>query len=218
MIISFSLWLTYVAAVFVISGTPGPNMLLAMTQGIRHGLRPIWPTLLGAVCGVLLILCLSMSGLGAILKSSLVLFSILKWVGAAYLIYLGYQMWRTSDTGANPMGDTAAEVVTLNQAAPFFTQFRTGMAVAMSNPKAILFGLAFFPQFVNANAPLLPQATLLLATFVFIELSWMCVYALGGTQMSKYLASPIRMRRFNRTSGSAFILAGLGLGIFGKSS
>ena len=214
MTISFSLWLTYVAAVFIISGTPGPNMLLAMTQGIRFGLRPIWPTLLGAICGVLIILCLSMSGLGAILKASEQLFAAVKWVGAAYLIYLGIQMWRTS--GNNSMGNEEAHAETI-QAPTFIAQFRTGMAVAMSNPKAILFGLAFFPQFIHADAPLLPQAVVLLSTFAAIEASWMCVYALGGTQLSKYLASPLRMRRFNRTSGSAFILAGLGLGLFGKS-
>ena len=216
MSIPFSLWLTYVAAVFIISGTPGPNMLLAMTQGIRFGLRPIWPTLLGAVCGVLIILCMSMSGLGAILKASEQLFAVVKWIGAAYLIYLGIQMWRTSSNASmnNAAEETPATSVQVTSA---IVQFRTGMAVAMSNPKAILFGLAFFPQFINADAPLLPQAAILLTTFAAIEASWMCVYALGGTQLSKYLASPLRMRNFNRTSGSAFILAGLGLGLFGKN-
>ena len=215
MVISFSLWLTYVAAVLIISGTPGPNMLLAMTQGIRFGLRPIWPTLLGAVCGVLVILCMSMSGLGAILKASEQLFAVVKWVGAAYLIYLGIQMWRTSHSS---MSNSPEETHVVSIQTPStIVQFRTGMAVAMSNPKAILFGLAFFPQFINADAPLLPQAVILLTTFATIEASWMCVYALGGTQLSKYLASPLRMRHFNRTSGSAFILAGLGLGLFGKN-
>ena len=192
-------------------------MLLAMTQGIRFGLRPIWPTLLGAVCGVLIILCMSMSGLGAILKASEQLFAAVKWIGATYLIYLGIQMCRTSDVTSTNNNTTEEKHVMNTPAASPIAQFRTGMAVAMSNPKAILFGLAFFPQFLNADAPLLPQAAVLLTTFAAIELSWMCVYALGGTQLSKYLASPSRMRRFNRTSGSAFILAGLGLGLFGKS-
>ena len=191
-------------------------MLLAMTQGIRFGLRPIWPTLLGAVCGVLIILCMSMSGLGAILKASEQLFAAVKWIGATYLIYLGIQMWRTSDS-ASTSNTTEEKGVISTPAASVISQFRTGMAVAMSNPKAILFGLAFFPQFINADAPLLPQAVIILTTFAAIEASWMCVYALGGTQLSKYLASPLRMRRFYRVSGSAFILAGLGLGLFGKS-
>ncbi|TDR32983.1 LysE family translocator [Hydromonas duriensis] len=212
--ISLSLWLTYVAAVFFISGTPGPNMLFAMTQGLRYGLRPIWPTLLGEVCGVLLILCLSMSGLGAILKSSLTLFTILKWIGAAYLIYLGIQMWRTVDEAAPLTDDT---VNTRSCAPSFSNQFRTGLGVALSNPKAILFGLAFFPQFIHTDAPLLSQAIILLGTFAIIETAWMCIYATSGTQLSRFLASPARMRCFNRVSGSAFILAGLGLGLFGKS-
>ena len=192
-------------------------MLLAMTQGIRFGLRPIWPTLLGAVCGVLIILCMSMSGLGAILKASEQLFTAVKWIGATYLIYIGIQMWRTSDVTSTNNNTTEEKHVMNTPAVSPIAQFSTGMAVAMYNPKAILFGLAFFPQFLNADAPLLPQAAVLLTTFAAIELSWMCVYALGGTQLSKYLASPSRMRRFNRTSGSAFILAGLGLGLFGKS-
>ena len=196
-------------------------MLLAMTSGIRFGLRAAWPTLLGAVVGVLLILLLSMSGLGAILQASEVLFTALKWVGAAYLIYLGIQMWRTSDASEASAAedfDAAEHLKPATKRAPsFFIQFRTGIAVAMSNPKAILFGLAFFPQFINAQAPVAPQAFVLLTVFATIEISWMCVYALGGTQMSRYLASPVRMHRFNRISGSAFILAGLGLDIFGKS-
>ena len=196
-------------------------MLLAMTSGIRFGLRAAWPTLLGAVSGVLLILILSMSGLGAILKASEELFTALKWVGAVYLIYLGVQMWRTSEASELSAADDfdAAEHLkpTPNRVPSFIAQFRTGVAVAASNPKAILFGLAFFPQFINAQAPVAPQAAILLSLFATIEISWMCVYALGGTQMSRYLASPVRMHRFNRVSGTAFILAGLGLGLFAKS-
>lgn len=213
--ISLNTLLIYISSVVIISATPGPNMLLAMTSGIKYGLRPIWPTMLGAVGGVITILCLSMSGLGAILKSSQELFSILKWVGAVYLIYLGIKMWR--DRSA-PVDTTEANAsANLLRAPSFWVQFRMGVGVALSNPKAILFGLAFFPQFIDPNTPLIPQAAILLSIFAMIELSSMCVYALGGTQMSRFLASPIKIRRFNRVSGSVFILAGLGLGLFGKS-
>lgn len=213
--ITLSLWLTYIAAVFVISGTPGPNMLLAMTQGIRYALRPIAPTLVGAVFGVLFILGVSMSGLGAILKASSELFAIVKWMGAAYLIYLGVQSWRT----AGDMNEASSNTEThAKSVAPStLVQLRTGFGVALSNPKAILFGLAFFPQFIDSSIAIVPQAIVLLTTFAVIEASWMCVYAMGGTSLSKYLAAPARMKRFNRVSGGAFVLAGLGLGIFGKS-
>jgi threonine/homoserine/homoserine lactone efflux protein len=215
--ISLSLLLTYIAAVFVISGTPGPNMLLAMTQGIRYGWRHALPTMLGAVAGVLLILCISMTGLGALLKASQTLFTIVKWLGAAYLIYLGIKMWMEKITD-EPMTQSTDSVPVQPKTLPSLTQrISTGFAVALSNPKAILFGLAFFPQFIDAKSALLPQAATLLTIFALIELSWMLVYATGGTWLSRFLASPKNMLRFNRTSGSAFILAGIGLGVFGKS-
>ncbi len=212
--IALQLYLTYIAAVFVISGTPGPNMLLAMTHGIRYGARHALPTMLGAMLGVVLILCISLSGLGALLKTSADLFMVVKWLGAAYLIYLGIKMWRekVSDSVENP------DTTTINTTIPSaFQRFSTGFGVALSNPKAILFGLAFFPQFINQSTALLPQAAILLSTFALIELSWMAVYASGGTWLAQFLATPRNIRRFNRGSGTAFILAGLGLGIFGKS-
>ena len=213
--ITLSLLLTYIAAVFVISGTPGPNMLLAMSSGIRYGWRHSLPTMLGAVAGVIVILAISLSGLGAILKTSQTLVTVVKWIGAAYLIYLGIKMWleKISDTPTESDVEVAAiELPSL------FQRVSTGFAVALSNPKAILFGLAFFPNFINTDSPMLPQAAFLVAIFAVIELSWMSVYASGGTWLKKFLASPRNIRRFNRGSGSAFILAGVGLGVFGKSN
>ena len=216
--ISISLLLTYVAAVFVISGTPGPNMLLAMTHGIRYGCRQALPTMLGAVGGVLLILCISMSGLGALLKTSQELFTVVKWIGAAYLIYLGIQMWLEKiEDASTDDSDIEAQPTQSTQIPSVLKRLSTGFAVALSNPKAILFGLAFFPQFINTNQAIVPQATILLGIFALIELSWMLVYATGGTWLKQFLATPRNMRRFNRTSGSAFILAGVGLGVFGKN-
>jgi threonine/homoserine/homoserine lactone efflux protein len=216
--IALQLYLTYIAAVFVISGTPGPNMLLAMTHGIRYGARHALPTMIGAMLGVVVILCVSLSGLGALLKTSADLFMVVKWLGAAYLNYLGIKMWleKVSDSVEN--ADNTTTTTSISTAIPSaFQRFSTGFSMALSNPKAILFGLAFFPQFINQNTALLPQAALLLGTFAFIELSWMTVYASGGTWLAQFLTTPRNIRRFNRGSGTAFILAGLGLGIFGKS-
>ncbi|MGL4766996.1 MAG: LysE family translocator [Formosimonas sp.] len=211
--IPLSLLLTYIASVIVISGTPGPNMLLSMSSGIRYGWRRSVPTMLGAVAGVVVILAVSLSGLGAILKTSQSLFNVIKWLGAAYLIYLGVKMLleKVSDAPVDAGQETLLALPSVLQ------RVSTGFAVALSNPKAILFGLAFFPNFINTDAPMLPQAMLLVGIFAVIELSWMSIYATGGTWLKQFLASPRNLRRFNIGSGSAFILAGLGLGMFGKA-
>lgn len=203
---SLSLWLAYVAAVFVISGTPGPNMLLSLTHGIHHGLTRTFSTMLGLLSGLALILAISIGGLGAVLVASTAAFEVIKYVGAAYLIYLGIRVWRTADTRLvteeRPLGVSG------------WARYRTGVLVSLSNPKAILFCLAFFPQFIDRRQPLAPQAAVLLATFAVIETCWMLVYAGGGARLAAWLREGHRMRWFNRTSGAVFIGAGVLLGTF----
>ena len=204
---SLQLWLAYVAAVFIISGTPGPNMLLAMTHGIHHGLAPTArSTMLGLLAGLAMILGVSLGGLGAVLLASSMLFDVLKYVGAAYLIYLGVRTWRAADSRFDTEGRP--------DAAGGWARFRIGVLVALSNPKAILFGVAFFPQFLDPSRPLAPQASILLLSFMAIETGWMCVYAGGGASLAKWLKTGRRLRWFNRTAGGAFIGAGVLLGAF----
>lgn len=203
---SLQLWLAYVAAVFVISGTPGPNMLLAMTHGIHHGLRRTVSTMLGLLVGMVAILSTSLGGLGAVLLASGAAFEVLKYLGAAYLIYLGINTWRSTAGGIETEGRP--------DAASAATRFRIGVLVSLSNPKAILFGVAFFPQFIDRSLPLPVQAGILLSTFLVIETGWMCVYAGGGAQLAAWLRQGKRMQGFNRVAGAAFIAAGVLLGAF----
>jgi len=204
---SLQLWLAYVAAVFIISGTPGPNMLLAMTHGIHHGLAPTArSTMLGLLAGLAVILAVSLGGLGAVLLASSELFEVLKYVGAAYLIYLGVKTWRAADSRLDTEGKP--------DAAGGWARFRIGVLVALSNPKAILFGVAFFPQFLDPAEPMAPQASILLLSFMAIETGWMCVYAGGGAKLAKWLREGVRLRWFNRIAGGAFVSAGVLLGTF----
>lgn len=203
---SLQLWLAYAAAVFIISGTPGPNMLLALTHGIHHGLRGSVSTMLGLLAGMTVILATSLAGLGAVLGASRFAFEVLKYIGAAYLIYLGIRVWRSAGQGIDVEGRP--------DAAHAWARFRIGVFVALSNPKAILFGVAFFPQFIDRNQPLPAQALVLLVTFMLIETAWMCVYAGGGAQLAAWLRGGNRMRWFNRAAGGAFIGAGVLLGAF----
>jgi len=203
---SLNVWLAYLTAVFFISGTPGPNMLLAMTHGIHHGLAKTVSSMLGLLAGLAVILSVSLGGLGAVLLASSHAFELIKYVGAAYLIYLGIKTWRTADgkieTEGRPDADSG------------WARFRIGVLVALSNPKAILFGVAFFPQFLDPHQPMAPQASILLLSFIVIETGWMCVYAGGGAKLAQWLRKGTRMRWFNRLSGGAFVGAGVLLGTF----
>jgi threonine/homoserine/homoserine lactone efflux protein len=205
---SLQLWLAYIAAVFVISGTPGPNMLLAMTHGIHHGLGSTFrSTMVGLLTGLAVILSVSLGGLGALLLASQHTFEVIKYIGAAYLIYLGIKTWRNADQGS-------LETEGRPDAAGGWARFRIGVLVALSNPKAILFGVAFFPQFLDMQQPMAPQASILLLSFMCIETGWMCVYAGGGAKLASWLKHGKRMRLFNRTAGGAFVGAGVLLGAF----
>lgn len=204
---SFQLWLAYLTAVFFISSTPGPNMLLAMTHGIHHGVgKTATSTMLGLLAGLSIILSISLGGLGAVLLASSHVFDVIKYVGAAYLIYLGIMTWRAADGGLETEGRP--------DAISGWARFRIGILVALSNPKAILFGIAFFPQFLDPTQPVAPQASILLVSFLLIEAGWICVYASGGSRLAQWLRQSTRMRWFNRAAGSAFVGAGVLLGGF----
>lgn len=203
---SLHTWLLFVATVFFVSATPGPNMLLAMSHGIRFGVRGSLPTMAGLLSALGLVMFGSAAGLGALLATSELLFSWVKYAGAAYLIYLGYQAWR-APVATEPEADAVQTVPALSSK----QRFRTGFLVAMSNPKAFIFFTALFPQFMNAHAPQLPQLAILAGTFYVIESSWQVVYAAGGAHLKLWLRSPLRMKWMNRFAGGSFMAAGAAL-------
>lgn len=199
-------WLLYVVTVFFVSATPGPNMLLAMTHGIHHGLRRTLATCLGLMCGLGLIMAGSVAGLGALLMASEQLFTAIKYVGAAYLIYLGIKTWRATP---QPVAELRDEGEVASKAVSSRAMFRTGMLVSLSNPKAFVFFAALFPQFLDATAPQGPQFAILVSTFVVIESAWQLIYAGGGARLAGWLNTAARLRMVNRLSGGAFVGAGL---------
>jgi threonine/homoserine/homoserine lactone efflux protein len=207
---SLGLYLAFLGATFLICGTPGPNMLLAMTQGINHGYGKALATMAGTMTGMLLILAISLGGLGALLLASAQAFAILKYIGAIYLIYLGLKTWRMKESAMSPVDRPPRH-------SSAFARYRTGFLVSLFNPKAILFGVAFFPQFIDSARLFLPQAAILLPSFVLIEFGWLSAYAIGGTRLTRWLKKGTRLRWFNRVSGSAFMGAGIFLGTFRRS-
>lgn len=196
-------WWLFVMMTFVVSATPGPNMLLVMSTGARQGLRGAVASMAGCMTALMLMLSLSAAGLGALLQAFPTVFDALRLAGAAYLAYLGVQVWR-SPVQEDSM-DAGAAANQLGESLGNAALFRQGALVAASNPKAILFAAAFFPQFLNPASPQLPQFGILLGTFAVVEVSWYFVYAASGKQLARYLQRASVMRAFNRLTGGVFV-------------
>jgi threonine/homoserine/homoserine lactone efflux protein len=190
-------WWLYVTAVFLIAGTPGPNMLHVMVQSIHHGPRRAVFSMAGLMSAVLLCLLASAAGLGALLKASPALYDVLRYAGVAYLVWLGIKAWRAPVGGGG-----AADPHTRRSARALFA---TGLGTGLSNPKLIIFAAALFPQFLDMHRPFWIQLVILVASFVVIEGGWYCVYALGGRSLATWLAPANRQKLFNRATGVMFI-------------
>ena len=200
---SLHTWWLFVATVFVISAIPGPNMLLVMTHSAQHSMRRSTATMAGCLSALVLMLSISAAGLGVFLKAWPAMFDALRFLGAAYLVYLGVKSWRAKVEALAPdAGDAAPEAKTARSA---WSLYRNGFLVASSNPKAILFAAALLPQFINAAAPTLPQFGILVATFAVIEVSWYLVYAAFGARIGATLKSGRVARAFNRLTGGVFV-------------
>lgn len=194
-------WWLFVLMTFVVSATPGPNMLLVMTTSASAGWRPALATMAGCMTSLLAMMILSAAGLGALLQAFPAVFDALRLAGAAYLAWLGVQVWRAP---VRADGDAAA-VPVARAGVTSAILYRKGLLVAASNPKGILFAAAFLPQFIRADAPALPQLGILLATFSVIEVGWYLVYAASGDRVAQYLRRATVMRWFNRATGGVFV-------------
>jgi len=202
---NFNTWVLFFGMTFVVSATPGPNMLLVMSSSARFGVRAAVATMAGCMGSLLVMMGISAAGLGAVLHAVPAVFDVLRLAGAAYLAYLGVLCWRApvQDGAADPQAPLASRPNA-------WALYRQGALVAASNPKAMLFAAAFFPQFIHADSAPLPQFAILLATVTVIEVSWYFAYAFSGHKLSKYLQRAQVMRVFNRVTGGIFIgLAGL---------
>lgn len=226
---SWHLFAVFFASTFLISATPGPNMLLAFQYGMNYGVkRTLW-TLAGLSLGLFVLLLSTLLGLDVISRQSPWLLTIIKAVGAAYLIYLGISSWRDAGDGslmsdakelsAEVEADYAASEGTSTRPQPRslssaavqvgpsnLTLFRTGVWVSLSNPKAILFFAAFFPKFINFSAPLWPQYILLTIGLFMSETIWQIVYTLGGKKLASWLDVGGRLAWLNRGCGVIFVL------------
>jgi threonine/homoserine/homoserine lactone efflux protein len=196
---SIETWWLFFAAVFVLSGTPGPNMLHILSRSVEFGLRRSIAAMAGCLVALVLILSASAGGLTALLMALPGAFEVLRYLGAAYLLYLGIQAWR-ADVAPLDVGED-----TLRTTQSAMNLFRGGFIIGVSNPKLLLFAAAFLPQFVNQQAPQAPQFAVLVLTFAAIEMFWYLAYALAGGSLSRQLRKPPLKRTFNRLTGAIFL-------------
>lgn len=194
-------WLLYLAASLGLSASPGPNGLLALTHGALHGRRKAMNTILGGALGFVTLIALSMFGIGALLQSSLVWLAILKWVGGAYLVYLGVQVWRSPPISLEP---SQAPI-----AASSLAMFRQGALSAMTNPKGMLFFAAFLPQFIDPQRSLWTQFVVMASTFAVVEVATEYLLASMASRIRPWLHRV--GRRFNQACGGTFVAIGAAL-------
>ena len=197
-------WL-YLAAVLLISATPGPNIFYVTTRSIRFGFGPAMLAMTGCLLALALTLTASVAGVSAFMLAVPTAFEALKYAGAAYLIFLGIQAWRA------PVADLAPATASPRETASRWSHFRGGFLVGISNPKLLVFAAAFFPQFIAPDAPWAPQFLLLVATFVAVEACTYVMLGLSARGLARYLVQAVWQRRLNRLSGAIF--AGFGVAL-----
>lgn len=202
---SLHTWWLFVATVFVVSAIPGPNMLVVMTHSAQHTMRRAIATMAGCLSALVLMLSISAAGLGVFLKAWPTMFDALRFIGAAYLIYLGVKSWRANVAESSSVAQVPEREGSGKPSRSLAALYRNGFLVASSNPKAILFAAALLPQFIDASKPTLPQFGILVVTFAVIEVSWYFVYAVCGARIGATLKSGRVARAFNRLTGGVFV-------------
>jgi homoserine/homoserine lactone efflux protein len=203
-------WLAFFAAAWAISLSPGPGAVAAMGSGLSHGFVRGYFTTFGLVLGIVTQVIVVGLGLGALISASASAFTVLKWLGVAYLVYLGVQQWRS------PVA--AIEAPRDGRAGSRRALVLRGWLLNALNPKGTVFMLAVVPQFVNPAEPLLPQYALIAGTLVFTDLVVMAGYTALASQLLSALKSPQHVRWMNRVFGGLFVAAGVLLASFKRQA
>jgi len=198
---SLDIWIPYVLASALILVIPGPTIILVISQAITHGRKSVMPLVVGVLFGDFTAMTFSLLGLGAIMAASATLFTLFKWVGAIYLIYLGVKLWRSQpvDNSISKSGEDIS----------VGSLFRSSYIVTALNPKGIAFFVAFLPQFINPAEPVFNQLLILGGTFLFLAILNAAVYAVFASQIRETMKNQNVSRWLNRCGGSALIGAGI---------
>ncbi len=197
---TFETWAAFAAASSVLLVIPGPTVLLVVSYALGQGWRTALPMAVGVALGDFTAMTLSMLGLGALLATSATLFTILKWVGAAYLVYLGIKLWRAGGTlDAAPRTDTVSAARMLGHA----------WLVTALNPKSITFFVAFLPAFLDPKADFLTQMLVFETTFLVLAFANAFGYALVASRARRLASNPRAIGVVNKVGGGLLVGAGI---------
>lgn len=197
----FSVWLTFFAASWAISLSPGAGAIAAMSSGLNYGFKRGYFTTFGLILGILTQVVVVGAGLGALIAASTLGFTLVKWLGVAYLVWLGIQQWR-APAKAMVAADAEAREVTRRQLV------LRGWMINAVNPKGTVFLLAVVPQFLDLQQSLATQYAVIGATICFTDLVVMAGYTVLAAKVLTVLRSEAHIKALNRTFGTLFIAAG----------
>ncbi|WP_261844335.1 LysE family translocator [Aliamphritea ceti] len=197
---------------YVIS--PGPAILLAIFNSISHGMRAVMIGALGNITGLFVLSLVSVGGLGAILMASTTLFMLVKVLGASYLIYLGVRQLFSRKRQLKLQEEGGAET----EQRAWFSHYREGLFLAVTNPKPILFFGALFPQFIDLNYALAPQFSVMTGAFMLFSFISLSCYGLLAQSAKGFLTGSQGMKWFHRVTGGLFVSMGVGLLSFKSAS
>jgi homoserine/homoserine lactone efflux protein len=203
-------WIAFFAAAWAISLSPGAGAVAAMSAGLNHGFRRGYTMTFGLVTGIWTQVLVVGVGLGALIAASSLAFSVVKWAGVAYLVWLGIRQWRAP---VLPLVAAGGEAPTVSRR----DLFVRGWIVNALNPKGTVFLLAVVPQFLDLSRPLLPQYGVIALTLAFTDLVVMAGYTALAARVLRALRSPGHIKAMNRAFGGLFVAAGALLALFKRA-
>ncbi|WP_380184509.1 homoserine/homoserine lactone efflux protein [Kalamiella sp. sgz302252] len=192
-------WLAYLLTTSILSLSPGSGAINTMSTGISHGYRGAAASICGLQVGLATHILLVGIGLGALFSQSILAFEALKWAGAAYLVWLGIQQWRSAG---------AIDLQAVTKAMPRRRLFKRAVLVNLTNPKSIVFLAALFPQFIIPHQPQAMQYVVLGVTTVVVDIIVMIGYATLAQRIAAWIKGPKQMKLLNRLFGGMFIAVG----------
>lgn len=207
---TLELWLSFVGTVLIIGITPGPSVLLATANSMSYGSKKTLGTIFGDLTANSLQIILSSVGLASLVISSGEIFSIIKWIGVGYLIYMG-------------IAKIVSKPITGNfqqrkKSRSFFKLYQEGFFMSASNPKAIVFFAALFPLFINEQFAFLPQVLILGITYLVIDGICLFVYVKFASKLKQYLEDKEKVHLQNKIIGSLLIFSGLMLSLVKRTN
>ena len=205
-----SVWITYVLASIILCVSPGPGVFSSISSGLHHGFRlGIWNAV-GMQAASLIVVTVVSVGLGSLLLASETLFNVVKWLGVAYLLYLGIVTWRAPARGFVDRDDGVQHTAR--------AVFMRGFFVNITNPKGIIFFAAVLPQFIDVARPQALQYAILAGTTFTVDLLVMACYTALAARVLRVMRDPAKLRWVNRTLGGAFVAAGVALATFRRAA